>query len=98
MSQQQIEKRMELERRVVRHLIRTAKAHGYAVTKVPGLPGRQGPVKKYIGGFLMLGGLAAMGVSFLGLALAIVDPVAGGMATTAAVLTGAAGAFLVGDE
>ncbi len=34
MSQQQIEKRMTLERRVVRHLIRTAKAHGYAVTKV----------------------------------------------------------------
>ncbi len=55
-------------------------------------------MKKYIGGFLMLGGLAAMGVSLLGLALAIVEPVAGGMATSAAVLTGAVGAFLVGDE
>lgn len=29
-----IEKRMEVERQVVRHLIRTAKKHGYAVTKV----------------------------------------------------------------
>ena len=28
------EKRMAMERQVVRHLIRTAKAHGYAVTKV----------------------------------------------------------------
>jgi hypothetical protein len=29
-----LEKRMALERKIVRHLIRTAKAHGYAVTKV----------------------------------------------------------------
>lgn len=29
-----IEKRMQIERKVVRHLIRTAKKHGYALTKV----------------------------------------------------------------
>lgn len=30
----EVSQRMALERKVVRHLIRTAKAHGYAVTKV----------------------------------------------------------------
>lgn len=30
----QLTKRMAIERKVVRHLIRTAKQHGYAVTKI----------------------------------------------------------------
>ena len=33
-TQKQLEARMNMERRMVRRLIRTAKVHGYAVTKV----------------------------------------------------------------
>lgn len=33
-AQKKLEKRMAMERRMVRHLIRAAKKHGYAVTKV----------------------------------------------------------------
>ena len=33
-SQKQLDQRMALERKIVRHLIRTAKQHGYALTKV----------------------------------------------------------------
>ena len=33
-TQEQLNRRMAMERKVVRHLIRTAKAHGYTLTKV----------------------------------------------------------------
>ena len=33
-TQSQLDKRMAMERQVVRHLIRTAKTHGYSVVKV----------------------------------------------------------------
>lgn len=55
-------------------------------------------MNKYIGGFLMLGGVLAFGVTLLGLALAIVDPVAGGLAACLAVVSGFVGSEIVGDN
>jgi hypothetical protein len=55
-------------------------------------------MNKYIGAFLMLAGVLAFGVTLLGLALAIVDPLAGGLAACLAVTTGFVGAQIVGDN
>lgn len=56
------------------------------------------PVNKYVGAFLMLAGVLAFGVTLLGLAPAIVDPLAGGLAACLAVVSGFVGSEIVGDN
>lgn len=49
----------------------------------------------YLGGFLMLAAGVGLAVAMLGLALQLLDPVTGGMATAGAVVLGTFGADLV---
>lgn len=55
-------------------------------------------MNKYIGAFLMFAGVLAFGVTLLGLALAIVNPLAGGLAACLAVVSGFVGTEMVGDN
>jgi hypothetical protein len=49
----------------------------------------------YLGGFLMIGGMLAMGICFLGLALTLLDPFNGGMSLMLAVVVGVLGAQIM---
>lgn len=49
----------------------------------------------YLGGFLMLAGALVFGVALLALALALVNPVSGGLWMVGAVFVGAGGAEMV---